>query len=279
MGAVAGGAIVSGLLVDHGWRTVFVFGAAASALCIPLALAFLPETVAWLAQRRPPDAVARINRTLARMGHDLVDGLPPQDADARRPTIAALFAKGLAPITLLLTLAYFAHILTFYFILKWVPKIVVDMGFAPSAAGSVLVWANVGGVTGAIVLSLLTQRFGVRGLTIGAMLFAAALVAAFGRSGANLTQLSLLAGIAGFCTNAGVVGLYAIFAQSFPTEVRAGGTGFVIGIGRGGAALSPIVAGYLFQGGATLTTVAALMAVGSLVGALALLVLRYEEPA
>jgi hypothetical protein len=31
----------------------------------------------------------------------------------------------------MLTIAYFMHILTFYFILKWVPKVVSDMGFTP----------------------------------------------------------------------------------------------------------------------------------------------------
>lgn len=73
------------------------------------------------------------------------------------------------------------------------------------------------------------------------------------------------------------MGLYALFAQSFPTAVRASGTGFVIGIGRGGAALSPIVAGYLFSSGAGLPVVALVMAAGSLVAILALFALRYEE--
>ena len=41
-------------------------------------------------------------------------------------------------------------------------------------------------------------------------------------------------------TNAGIVGLYAIIAQVFPTHVRAFGTGFTIGVGRGGSVLAPI---------------------------------------
>ena len=167
--------------------------------------------------------------------------------------------------------------MTFYFILKWAPKIVVDMGFAPVAAGGVLVWANVGGLAGSIVLSLLTQRFGVRALTIGAMLLAVVAVTAFGRAPADLATLGLLSAVAGFCTNGAIVGLYPIFAQSFPTSVRAGGTGFVIGVGRGGAALSPIFAGYLFAAGLSLAAVATVMAAGSLVGAAALFILRYDE--
>jgi lysozyme family protein len=59
--------------------------------------------------------------------------------------------------------------------------------------------------------------------------------------------------------------------------VRAGGTGFVIGVGRGGAALGPILAGFLFKNGATLQTVALTMALGSVVAAVALVLLRYRE--
>jgi hypothetical protein len=68
-----------------------------------------------------------------------------------------------------------------------------------------------------------------------------------------------------------------MFARSFSTAVRASGTGFVIGVGRGGAALGPIAAGYLFDAGATLPGVAAGMALGSLVAAAAILLLRYDE--
>jgi MFS family permease len=108
---------------------------------------------------------------------------------------------------------------------------------------------------------------------MAAMLVGSVLVMVFGAGQANLTQLSAIAGIAGFFTNAAIVGLYALFAQSFPTEVRAGGTGFVIGLGRGGAALGPIIAGFLFEAGIGLQVVAILMAMGSIIGAIALFAL------
>jgi cyanate permease len=167
--------------------------------------------------------------------------------------------------------------MTFYFILKWVPKIVVDMGFSPAAAGGVLVWANVGGLVGGILFSLLSLRFAVRGLLAIAMVASVVMVTVFGQGQADLAGLSWAAAAGGFFTNAGMVGLYAIVAASFPTAVRAGGTGFVIGIGRGGAALSPIVAGYLFQGGLGLGSVAAIMASGSLIAALAILAVPRRE--
>jgi len=279
LGAIVGGTIAAQLLAAGSWRSVFTFGAIATAACIPLVWFLLPESIGYLMQRRPPNALQRINAILTRLGHKTVAVLPEVTAQqaARRGSILDLFAPQYARMTVLLTVAYFAHIMTFYFTLKWIPKIVVDMGFDPSSAGGVLVWANVGGASGAIVFSLLTQRLGLRYLVIGTFVGTAIMVTLFGRSDPDLRELALLAGIAGFFSNAAIVGLYAMFAQSFPTALRATGTGFVIGTGRAGAALGPIAAGFLFVAGATLPAVAFMMALGSLLAAVAILMLKYQE--
>ena len=65
-----------------------------------------------------------------------------------------------------------------------------------------------------------------------------------------------------------------MFAEVFPTHVRATGTGFAVGVGRGGAVLASIIAGYLFQAGFGLQAVATMMAMGSLLSAAALLALE-----
>jgi hypothetical protein len=62
----------------------------------------------------------------------------------------------------------------------------------------------------------------------------------------------------------------------FPTHVRAFGTGFTIGVGRGGSVLAPIIAGFLFAAGYSLPAVALLLALGSLLAAIALFMLKLE---
>lgn len=277
VGAIVGGSIASELLVSHDWRSVFLLGAVMTATFFPLVWFFLPESVAWLGDRQPDGALERINRTLGRLGHAAIDRLPP--LRKRQPGIAMreLFTPRLRRTTILLTLAYFLHIMTFYFILKWIPKIVVDMGFAPSTAGGVLVWANVGGLAGSLLLGFLSLRVQIRGLVIVALLCGAVGVIVFGLGQADLRQLSLAAAGAGFFTNAAVVGMYALFAQMFPTDVRAGGTGFAIGFGRGGSALGPMIAGFLFAAGAGLTAVAMAMAAGSVLAAV-LIALTGSKP-
>ena len=279
VGAIVGGTIASALLTSFDWRSVFVFGGIATAVFLPVVWFLLPESVSYLYQKRPPRALERINATLKRMGHAPVPDLPPPPKVSPRTGVAQLFSPQLLRTTLLLTFGYFAHIMTFYFILKWIPKLVVDMGFAASAAGGVLVWASVGGLAGSLSLSALTRRLNLRVLVIAALLLSAVTVAVFGQGQAGLVQLSVVAALAGFFTNAAIVGLYALFAQSFPTEVRAGGTGLVIGIGRGGAAMGPVVAGLMLAAGSGLPVVAATLACGSLVGAASIVFLRYRERA
>lgn len=272
VGAVAGGSIASQLLAVYDWRSVFVFGGCVTALFIPLVWWRAAESVAFDTYRRGPNALARINRTLARMGHPLIAQLPAL-REASKSSMRELFGPGMASKTALLTIAYLAHIMTFYFILKWIPKLVVDMGYDASSAGSVLVFANVGGACGALLLGVLTAKVRLAWLAIGAMVLSTAFVTYFGQGQSDLTGLSTVAAVAGFFTNAGVVALYGLIAQTFPTRVRASATGFIIGIGRGGSAAAPALAGFLFAAGYGLPLVALLMGLGSSIAAIMLFVL------
>ena len=270
IGAVIGGTIAAVLLRNNDWRSIFEFGAMATATLIPVVFFLVPESVAWLCEKQPDNALERINRVLARMGKQRVDRLPPAGLAKRRQSLAAIFAADLAPTTILATLAYALHITTFYYILKWVPKIVVDMGFEASSAAAVLVWANLGGATGGALFGLLTQRVQLFRLTIGTLLLATTMVILFGTGFDNLLQLSLISAAVGFFTNSGVVGIYAILAQVYPASTRATGTGFAIGMGRGGSVLAPILAGFLFAAGQGLQTVSIIMGLGSTFAAVAI---------
>ncbi len=279
-------------LLDAGasnWREMFTAGAILSAVLIPVVYFMVPESVHWLSRKQPDGALERINAALRKIGHAAVAALPQISTEARKKSVLDIFSPSLIMVTLLCMLAYFFHMMTFYYILKWTPTIVTTMGIPASAASGVLTWANVGGALGGITFGLLTTKFAVKPLTIGILVANVVGVALFGRSAPEVVQLSYLAAFAGFCGNAGVSGLYTIIAYAFPTHVRATGTGFVIGVGRGGAILAPAIAGYLMQSGINagttpadyLATTAMVMGLGSLIGAIVLLFLRLntDKPA
>ena len=277
LGGVVGGLFVQRLLATASWHEVFLYGAWATTGFLPFVWWLVPESVAFLDRRRPPGALQRINRILVRFGHPPVSVLSEASPGAERRSIADLFKPGLLTTTVLITFVYFAHITSFYFIIKWTPKIVVDMGFEPRAAAGVLTWANVGGAVGGAIFGLIATRLGLKGLTVCVLLATSVMIVWFGHGAADLGSLKTTLAITGLFTNSAIAGLYLLFAQVFPTHVRATGTGFAIGVGRGGAVLAPVAAGYLFHAGFALQTVALAMASGSLMAAAALLALRVRE--
>lgn len=277
LGAVFGGMVARELLKENDWRAVFYFGSAVTATLIPIVYFAVPESVHWLARKQPQGALDRINATMARMGHAAVAALPTITAEGKGTSVSDIFTGTLRRTTILVTLAYFLHITTFYYILKWIPEIVVRFGFDPSTAAGVLVWTNVGGATGGALFGLLTLRYNVRTLTIVMLALSTIAVTIFGMSPADLQRLSIVSAIAGFCANAGIVGLYAILAQAFPTHVRASGTGFAVGLGRGGSVIAPIIAGFLFEGGLALPLVSLALGLGSLLGAITIFFLKLDS--
>jgi len=274
LGGVIGGTVVQRLLAGGSWREVFIFGGWITAAFIPVVWFLLPESVAFLDRRRKPGSLEAINRILTRFGHESMATLTPDTAESAQRSVMDIFKPGLIVTTVLITLGYFAHVTSFYFIIKWVPKLVVDLGFQPRAAAGVLTWANVGGAAGVVIFGLIATRVGLKALTIVTLVGASAMVIWFGRGSPDLASLSSTVAIAGLFTNSAIGGYYLLFAKIFPTHVRATGTGFAIGVGRGGAMLAPVLAGYLLQAGFGLQAVATMMAMGSLLSAAALLVLK-----
>lgn len=284
LGGIVCGEVGKAFLVEGAtnWRVMFTSGAIFSAAMIPVVWFLMPESIHWLTRKQPINALDRINAALRKIGHMVIEALPEINESERKKSVSDIFSPALAMSTILVTLAYFFHITTFYYILKWTPTIVTEMGIGASAASGVLTWANVGGALGGAVFGLLTTRIGLKPLTISILVVTMVGVAMFGRSAPDVTQLSMLAAFAGFFGNAGISGLYTIVAYVFPTHVRATGTGFVIGVGRGGAVLAPALAGILLQQGQdsgalladTLATVGLVMGMGSLLAAISLCFLK-----
>ncbi|ABD25249.1 major facilitator superfamily MFS_1 [Novosphingobium aromaticivorans DSM 12444] len=277
IGATVGGTIAGMLLKGGDWRLVFEFGAIATAVFIPLVFLFVPETPDYYVTRREPDALDKVNASLRKLALPLATILPPAPAVVDKPSVFDIFKPGLIRTTLLFTLGYSFHAVTFYYILKWSPKIVADFGYTQPEAASVLVWANIGGATGGALFGFAMHKFGLKWPTIAMLVGGAIAVVAFGFGRESLDGWKMAVFFTGFTTNAAIVGFYALFAKGFPTHVRATGTGFAIGAGRIGAAGSPILAGVLFtQAGLGLLGVSVVMAMGSVVAALLLLMLRKE---
>jgi MFS family permease len=134
----------------------------------------------------------------------------------------------------------------------------------------VLAYANLGGAIGGAVFGWFMHKFGIKRATMVALGMSTVMVCLFGFGHSTLLGWTLAVLSVGLFTNSAIVGFYSAWAIAYPTHIRATGTGFALSVGRAGAALSPVIAGYLFAGQLGLMGVSIIMAIGS-IGALALL--------
>lgn len=280
LGAIVGGIAASEwLLPDHGWRAVFTFGAVVTAILIPIVMLLIPETAAFNASK---GNLAGVNKTLRALKKAPIDSLPEAAASAAKPKVTDILSNPqLRPVTLLLAFGYMFHTITFYYILKFAVQIVADYppGYPPSAAATVLTWANVGGFFGSLLFGFVMARMGIKWPTALMLLIGSSAVAMFGLGRDTLDGWQWATILTGFFTNAAISGYYAAFARGFPAHARATGTGFVLGVGRLGAAGSPIIAGALFTalGNDQLFTVSVIMAMGSVISLFLFLMLPERD--
>jgi MFS family permease len=282
-GVIGGFAAQTWLLVDYDWRAVFLFGSVVTAVMIPLVMLLVPETPAFYAARRPEGAVDKINRSLRAFNQPPIDALPEISPTAPKPKVTDILADvRLRPVTLLLSFGYLFHTITFYYILKFAVQIVADDGFTQPEAASTLTWANVGGAIGGFLFGFLLRKWDIKGPTIACAVLGSAAVVAFGLGSDSLWGWRVATFLTMFFLNAAIVGYYAAFARGFPAFARATGTGFALGVGRAGAAGSPIIAGFLFTwlggGNQHLLTVSAIMSIGAILGAGLIWLLPMRDP-
>ncbi|MEO8314409.1 MAG: MFS transporter [Pseudomonadota bacterium] len=276
LGGIFGGlAATQWLLVDYTWQAVFLFGAITTAAMIPLVMLLVPETPAFHAARRKPDALQRVNRSLRALSQPVVAALPEIVSTGPKLSVTDILTKpGLRKVTWFLALGYMFHTLTFYYILKFAVKIVgdglADNPLAQAQAGTILTWANVGGAVGGLLFGFLLKKWDIKRPTIAAQILGVAAVAYFGLGHDTLGQWRFAGFMTMFFLNAAIVGFYAALARGFPAYARGTGTGFVLGVGRFGAAGSPLLAGYLFKhmGNDHLLEVSVIMTIGAIASAL-----------
>ncbi len=274
VGGLVGGGVSSMLLHHFTWRAIFATGGIATVLLTIAPIWLVPESIDYLFVRRPANSLQRVNAILRRLRQAAMTALPVAATNQKkRSPLDILSQPALLLVTLLVTLSYALHNATLYYSLNWIPKLVVDLSLTQSDGAAVAAYCSGGGVVGALIVAWLSTRFDVKVLTIVLLLGTAVSLWIYARTPGNFSSLIAVASILGACLYGGQASLYALMTKSFPVHVRTTGVGFVTGVGRLGGILSPIVSGYLLGIGLRNVQVSSVMALGSLLGAVALLLL------
>jgi MFS family permease len=125
--------------------------------------------------------------------------------------------------------------------------LLVEAGLSAGEGISAGVLLNVGGIVGGLMLGYLSTRLPLRLLIGTYMIVTAIFMVLFSIYASNMTAALVLCLLIGFFLFGSMIGLYALVPGLYPASIRTTGMGWAIGIGRGGAVLSPLAAGILLD--------------------------------
>lgn len=256
LGAAVGGFMSIWLIGAFGWRGPLWFGAAMTFVMFLGALAMLPESVNFLVEKRPANALETYNRIGAKLGLAPASELPPQTHYEVKATVGQSIFKGIMlQRTILLWLGYAFLVSAFYFANTWTPKLLSDATGIPMLGLRVGALISVGGVIGAIGFALLSVRMHPRlatSLVLWCGLIIFILFANTFRSGSAAFVVAVLVGM---FVNGGMAAFFAISPPIYPTAIRGAAVGWTLAFGRAAAFVTPIITGYILASGVAPQTV------------------------
>jgi MFS transporter, AAHS family, 4-hydroxybenzoate transporter len=242
LGAVLGGAITA-LLIDLGWRHLFLGAGVLTLILVPVGL-FLRETLC------ASDA--------------------PIENPTRNPwrwSFVTLFSEGRFWTTVIASFAIFCLLLVTYLLNSWTPLIAAKSGFSPATAAWCGVLLNLGGVIGALTSTLLVGRFGVFKVVTSMLAGGSLAVAVLGYLYSSVGALYSGLGVIGILVIGGQQSAPAISVQLYPQRMRSAGVGWQFAAGRFGSVLGPIIGGRLLSANISIQLLFVLIAIPTLLSA------------
>ncbi|WP_162248213.1 MULTISPECIES: MFS transporter [unclassified Sphingomonas] len=233
-----------------GWRTIFVAAGILNAITFAASLVLLGESPDFLAKRRKAGDLAKLNRLLARARKAPLADFPPLPVErAERGSIKALLAPDLRRATILVWVASLTYAIVGYFLLNWKPTILANAGLSPTLAAASGMITGACGALGHLTMGLFARRIGEGRLTAIYFALAAVSLVIFGIQPPDPVPLLAMAGVTTLFVVGAYTGLFLVAVKMYPSDVQNTGVGFVVGFGRVGAIIGPMIGGFLVGAG------------------------------
>ncbi len=216
-GNTVGGLLAAQVVKLSSWPAIFVVGGVLPLLVIPLLMRFLPESTALSAVRH----------------------------EAAKASPIELFRHGLALRTTILWMVNLFNLVGNYFILFWLPAILHAKGLPPSQAIFATTMYALGSIICALLTAPIVDRFGVERIIACVLCLGAGCVLTVGLFELPFAVLCLVVCGAGIGIGGCQHGINSVSGALYPTEIRATGAGWALGLGRVGQIGGPLVGGTL----------------------------------
>ncbi len=217
----AGAGLVS--VAGGAWQGMFWIGAVLGTLSFVVTAAFLRESEDFLARKGAKEK---------------------SDRSAAEPQVQVrLLSRKLRTRTVFLVFGYSMLTAAYYFVGTWTPQLIKDASGDAGSGAFAGIMIGFGAVVGGSLFGAFGLRFPGARIAVVTSLVSAAAIAAFAVTLQGPFALAM-AGLLGGGTFAAMSGYTSTSTAVYPVLARAKGYGAMMGIARGGAILSPIVAGY-----------------------------------
>ncbi|MFF7707105.1 aromatic acid/H+ symport family MFS transporter [Pseudomonas sp. NPDC007930] len=238
LGMAGGGFISAKLIPAFGWHSLLLLGGVLPLLLALVLLVWLPESARFLVVRGR--GVEPVRKVLAPIAPALVAqagsfSVPEQKSVKARNVLAVIFSPGYGAGTLLLWTTYFMGLVIVYLLTSWLPTLMRESGASLEQAAFIGALFQFGGVLSSVAVGWAMDRFNPHKVIATFYLLAGVFAYCVGQSLGNITLLATLVLVAGMCVNGAQSAMPSLGARYYPTQGRATGVSWMLGIGRFGA--------------------------------------------
>ncbi len=280
LGAAFGGFLAAWMIPQWGWRSVLLLGGITPLVLTALMLLLLPESVRHMvAKRQPVERIRRVLRRIAATADNASSFVMTETAPAThaRSGAGVVLSRSYRIGSVMLWVAYFMGLVIFYALINWMPILFRDAGLAPRTAELISALFPLGGV-GAIYFGWLMDRFNGNIIIAVGFVLTAVAVFAMGQAAGNLGLLVLVVFVAGTLMNTAQSSLPALAAGFYPTQGRATGVAWMLGLGRFGGIAGSFLVAELTRRHLGFSGIFAVVAIPGLISAVALMCKQLAHP-
>ncbi len=280
LGAALGGFLAAWMIPLWGWRSVLLLGGATPLVLVVLIFFFMPESVRYMvAKKLPTEAIRAILMHISKSALEAKSFIMTEHASKSnaKSGLGVVLSRSYFVGSCMMWLAYFMGLVIFYALINWMPLLMKDAGLAPKDATLISALFPLGGV-GAIFFGWLMDRTNAnRVITIGYAL-TAFFIFIIGQAAGNVGMLMLLVLVAGTLMNTAQVSMPALAAGFYPTQGRATGVAWMLGIGRFGGIAGSILVAELARRQLGFREIFMVVAIPGAIAAVALIIKQFAHP-
>jgi AAHS family 4-hydroxybenzoate transporter-like MFS transporter len=273
LGVAFGGFLAAWMIPHLGWRSVLLLGGTAPLVLTIVVVFALPESICYMvAKGQPAEQIRATLRRISSAAQTVQSFGMAEKSSAAVSGIGVVLSSPYIVGSVMLWLAYFMGLVIFYALINWMPLLFKEIGLDPKSATLISALFPLGGC-GAILFGWLMDRLNANLIVAVGFALTALFIYGIGlTAGSNVSRLMLLVFVAGVLMNTAQSSMPALAAAFYPTQGRATGVAWMLGLGRFGGIAGSLLVAELTRHSLNFSQIFAVVAIPGIIAMAALVV-------